>query len=74
MATGTPKTLRGDKGFGFSMAEGASAQDGGLSFQRNAVAGDAFDQLAKGQRVAFDVQPDQRDPRRSRAAKVTPSA
>jgi CspA family cold shock protein len=70
MATGTIKTLRGDKGFGFIRVDG-SDDDSDVFFHRTAVASDGFDALEQGQRVSFEVQPDPRDPRRSRAENVT---
>jgi CspA family cold shock protein len=72
MATGTIKALRTDKGFGFIKLDGAAEQDADIFFHRTAVDYDGFDQLEQGQRVDFDIQPDQRDPSRSRASKVTP--
>lgn len=70
MATGTVKTLRDDKGFGFIQPEGTSGQDD-LFFHRSAVSGGGFDMLREGQEVNFEEEPDPRDPTRRRAVRVT---
>lgn len=69
MATGTIKTMREDKGFGFIKREGAGA-GGDLFFHRTAVVNDAYDQLREGDQVSFDEEPDPRDPTRRRAVNV----
>ena len=67
MATGTVKRLVRERGFGFILG-----QDGvELFFHRSSLPGEAFDRLAEGQAVEFDVQ---RGDKGLRAAnmKVTP--
>ena len=68
MATGTIKTIVGDRGFGFI------AQEDGpdLFFHRSSVMGTGFDQLRVGQAVTFEKA---MDPRRNKenAEKVTPA-
>lgn len=68
MATGTIASLR-DRGFGFILPEGASAQ-GDLFFHSTAVMETTFDQLQVGQHVNFDEEPDPRDASRRRAVNV----
>ena len=67
MATGTIKTIRDDKGFGFIRPEGAS-QD--LFFHSSGVEGTSFDQLREGDRVEFTEGTDPRNPGRARAEHV----
>jgi len=69
MATGTVKTIRDDKGFGFVAPDGSSGRND-LFFHRSAVADNGFDMLREGQRVSFDEEPDPRDPSRRRAVRV----
>lgn len=71
MATGTVKTLRDDKGFGFIEPAGSSGSED-LFFHRSAVMGGGFDMLREGQEVNYDEEPDPRDPSRRRAVRVTP--
>jgi cold shock protein len=70
MATGTIKTIREDRGFGFIARDGAPAGSGELFFHHSAVAAGGFEQLREGQRVSFDEEPDSRDPSRQRAVNV----
>jgi CspA family cold shock protein len=70
MANGTIASLR-DRGFGFIMPDGGSA-NGELFFHRTAVAGSTFDDMREGQRVSFDEEPDPRDASRRRAVNVRP--
>lgn len=70
MAQGTIKSLR-DRGFGFVAPDGGTDRQD-LFFHRSAVADDGFEQLREGQRVAFDQEPDPRDPSRQRAVRVSP--
>ncbi|CAN5162541.1 MAG: cold-shock protein [Chloroflexia bacterium] len=70
MATGTIKTIRDDKGFGFIEPEGTSGQND-LFFHRSAVEGGGFEMLREGQQVNFEEEPDPRDPSRRRAVRVT---
>jgi cold shock protein len=68
MATGEIKRLERERGFGFIRPEGASED---IFFHSSALQGGlVFDQLNEGQTVEFEKQPDDRDPRRSRAANV----
>jgi cold shock protein len=70
VATGTIKTIRDDKGFGFIQPEGSTGRND-LFFHRSAVEGSGFDMLREGQEVNFDEEPDPRDPSRRRAVRVT---
>ncbi|CAN5162491.1 MAG: cold-shock protein [Chloroflexia bacterium] len=70
MATGTIKTIRDDKGFGFIEPEGTSGRND-LFFHRSAVEDDGFEMLREGQQVNFEEEPDPRDPSRRRAVRVT---
>jgi len=71
VATGTITRLIKDRGFGFIKASGATDE---VFFHRTALAEGIFDQLAEGQSVEFDVEPDPRNPQRSRAANVRVSS
>jgi CspA family cold shock protein len=70
MATGTIKTIREDRGFGFIARDGASGGSGELFFHHSSVASGGFEQMHEGQHVSFDEEPDPRDPSRRRAVKV----
>lgn len=71
MATGTIKTIRTERGFGFLVPEdGPSRED--LFFHHTAVADGGFDHLREGQRVSFEEGTDPRDPSRRRAVNVRP--
>jgi CspA family cold shock protein len=72
MATGTIKTIRDDKGFGFIGPEGQTGRGSDLFFHRSAVIGNGFDLLREGQQVSYDEEPDPRDPSRRRAVNVQP--
>ena len=67
MASGGIKRLERERGFGFIRPAGASDD---VFFHSSAVQGTVFDQLNEGQTVEFEKQPDERDPRRSRAVNV----
>lgn len=67
MATGKIKSLVKDRGFGFIQMEGGSSD---VFFHHTSVVGGDLDSLREGQTVEFDVEPDPRDPRRSRASNV----
>jgi len=67
MATGEIKRLERDRGFGFIRPAGASED---VFFHSSALQGLVFDELREGQTVEFEKQPDDRDPRRSRAVNV----
>jgi cold shock CspA family protein len=73
MASGTIKTIRADKGFGFIKKDGGSIGTADLFFHRSAVNNDQFDDLREGQTVSFDEERDSRDPSRFRATNVSPS-
>jgi CspA family cold shock protein len=70
MTTGTIKTIRDDKGFGFITPDGTTGRND-VFFHQSAVNDVPFDDLRVGERVSFDVQPDPRDPSRERAVNVT---
>ena len=57
--TGTIKTLRAEKGFGFIRDDGGQE----WFFHRSAVEAGEFEQLNEGQRVSFDEEPSQKGPR-----------
>jgi len=69
MASGSIKTIRDDKGFGFITPDGTSGRND-LFFHSSAVGGMGFDQLREGQRVSFDEEPDPRDASRRRAVNI----
>jgi cold shock protein len=69
--TGEIKRLERDRGFGFIRPAGASED---VFFHTSALQGLVFDDLREGQSVDFEKQPDERDPRRSRAANVRVAA
>lgn len=71
MATGTIKTIRDDRRFGFISPDDRSGKD--VFFHRSAVKDDGFDQLQIGQKVEFDQERDPRDTTRLRATNVTPT-
>lgn len=71
MATGQIKRLERERGFGFIRPAGASDD---LFFHNSALQGLVFDNLTEGQTVEFEKQPDERDPRRSRAVNVRTGA
>jgi CspA family cold shock protein len=73
MATGTIKTIRGEKGFGFIARDDGGAGKGDLFFHHTAVVGGGFEELQEGQSVSFDEEPDPRDPSRRRAVNVRPA-
>jgi cold shock protein len=66
MATGKITRLIKDRGFGFIQT--GDAQE--VFFHTTSLPPGTFDELHEGQTVEFDVEPDPRDPRRSRAANV----
>jgi CspA family cold shock protein len=67
MATGKIKNLVRDRGFGFIRVDGSTDE---VFFHSSALVEASFDSLQEGQAVEFDVQPDPRNPSRSRAANV----
>jgi cold shock protein len=70
MATGTIKTIRDDKGFGFITPDGTAGRND-VFFHSSAVEDMGFDSLREGQRVSFDEEPDPRDASRRRAVNVS---
>jgi CspA family cold shock protein len=69
MATGTVRKLVRERGFGFILGHDGVE----LFFHRSALSGEAFDTLAEGQAVEFDVENGQKGPRAAHM-KVSPSA
>lgn len=67
MVVGTIKRVIRDRGFGFIQPENATEE---VFFHSSAVESPTFDELNEGQRVEFEVEPDPRQPSRSRAAHV----
>jgi CspA family cold shock protein len=67
MATGEIKRLERSRGFGFIRPDGESED---VFFHTSALQGVMFDSLNEGQKVEFEKQPDERDPRRNRAVNV----
>ena len=67
MATGKIKSLVKDRGFGFIQPESGTED---VFFHSTSVVGAVFDDLSVGQTLSFDVEPDPRNPRRSRAGNV----
>ena len=61
------KRLERTRGFGFIRPDGESDD---VFFHTSALQGLVFDSLNEGQKVEFEKQPDERDPRRSRAVNV----
>jgi len=59
MATGTIKRLVRDRGFGFILSQDGTE----LFFHRSALQGQAFDTLAEGQAVEFEVERGDKGPR-----------
>lgn len=70
MATGKVVRLIRDRGFGFIQTAGSAEE---VFFHRTAVSEGDFDQMQEGLGVEYDVEPDPRNPRRSRAANVRPA-
>jgi CspA family cold shock protein len=56
--TGTIKTIRADKGFGFINADGTS-----YFFHQSAIYGEGINDLREGDRVEFDVVDSPKGPR-----------
>ena len=71
MATGKITRIVRDRGFGFIQSSELSEE---VFFHHSSVPEGQFDDLQEGQGVEFEVQPDPRDPRRSRAADVRVSS
>ena len=60
MAQGTIKKLVRDRGFGFILPGGQTDGDKDLFFHRVDVVGEAYDTLAEGQEVSFEIGTDER--------------
>ncbi len=67
MATGNITRLVRDRGFGFIQSTD-SKED--VFFHSSSVEQTTFDELSEGQAVEFDVEPDPKQPNRSRASHV----
>ena len=67
MTTGIITRMVRDRGFGFIQADGVTED---VFFHSSAVEQPTFDELSEGQKVEFDIEPDPRQPQRSRAAHV----
>ena len=65
--TGTVKFFNTEKGFGFIKSPDAKED---IFFHSTALSGLVFDDLEVGQNVEFSIEPDPRNPSRSRAADV----
>jgi cold shock CspA family protein len=72
MATGRITTLLTARGFGFITPDVPQLTDRELRFHEAAVLRHRFDALHVRQRVRYDVEQDQRDPRRLRAINIQP--
>ena len=71
MATGTVKTVLSEKGFGFiAPDEGEGERANELFFHHSAIKEGRLEDYQPGDRVSFQVEPDSRDPKRSRATDV----
>jgi CspA family cold shock protein len=70
MATGTIKTIRSEKGFGFIQKDNEASGNGNIFFHMSAVEEARFDDLREGQSVSFEEGRDPRDPSRLRASNV----
>jgi CspA family cold shock protein len=67
MTTGNITRIVRDKGFGFIQADGQTQE---VFFHSSSVEQPTFDELNEGQKVEFDIEPDPKQPQRSRAAHV----
>lgn len=67
MATGNITRIVRDRGFGFIQTADSSEE---VFFHSSSVDQPTFDELNEGQKVEFDVEPDPKQPKRSRAAHV----
>jgi CspA family cold shock protein len=67
MATGNITRIVRDRGFGFIQTSDSTDE---VFFHSSSLEGAVFDNLNEGQKVEFDIQPDPKQPNRSRAANV----
>jgi len=67
LATGKITRLVRDRGFGFIKAEDSNED---VFFHTTSLVGSVFDDLQEGQTVEFELQPDPRNPSRTRASDV----
>jgi cold shock protein len=67
MAKGKIKTLMKDRGFGFIQVDGGTDE---IFFHTSSLGEGEYDALSVGQELEFDVEPDPRNPSRTRAANV----
>ena len=67
MATGKITRIVRDRGFGFIQSSESSEE---VFFHTTSLVAGRFDDLKEGQNVEFNLQPDPRNPSRSRAADV----
>ena len=67
MATGNITKIVRDRGFGFIQTSDSKEE---VFFHSSSVDQPTFDELSEGQTVEFDLEPDPKQPNRSRAAHV----
>jgi CspA family cold shock protein len=67
LATGKITRLVRDRGFGFIKSEDSNED---VFFHTTSLVGSVFDDLQEGQTVEFELQPDPRNPSRTRASDV----
>ena len=67
MATGKITRIVRDRGFGFIQSSESNEE---VFFHTTSLVAGGFDDLKEGQNVEFNIQPDPRNPSRSRAADV----
>ncbi len=67
MATGNITRIVRDRGFGFIQVSDSKEE---VFFHSSSVDQPTFDELKEGQTVEFDLEPDPKQPERSRAAHV----
>ena len=70
MNNGTVKWFNADKGFGF-ITNDNGGDDVFVHF--SAIQGTGYKTLEEGQKVTYDVEPDPKDSRKSRAVNVCPA-
>ncbi len=67
MATGNITRIVRDRGFGFIQTSDSTDE---VFFHSSSVDQPTFDELSEGQTVEFDIEPDPKQPNRTRAAHV----